>query len=56
MTLDESWSLLPYQIEDLSPSSRIELAERQKISYLSAIGTREDAKTKIRKICNMDGK
>jgi hypothetical protein len=40
---DPSWSYLAYQIEDMSPSERLEVAEAQLESYRSSIKTKNEA-------------
>jgi hypothetical protein len=53
--LGESWSLLPYQIEDMSPATRLELAVDQKNLYLASIGSKKDVILQMKKLHTKNG-
>ncbi len=47
---DESWSVLAYQVEDMSPAQRQHLSSLQRESYLLAIDTAADVSMKVKNI------
>jgi hypothetical protein len=53
--LGDAWGLLPYQIEDMSPIARLELAVEQKNLYLESIGTKEDVISQMKKLYTKNG-
>lgn len=48
--LGDSWTVLPYQIEDMPDKARIELALEQKKSYLAAISSKEAIRMTIKSL------
>jgi len=46
----DSWSLLPYQIEDMSPAQRQQLASTQRGVYLEALPSNKELQDEIEKI------
>lgn len=49
-TFSDSWALLPYQIEDMSPAQRQQLASTQRGVYLEALPSRDELAYAVEKL------
>lgn len=48
--IGESWSFLAYQVEDMTLHDRIELAKRQKDSYINSISSKQEVLEEIKNL------